>query len=571
MSEEDNQNEDSYDFKDNEDDEFSEIDDDRPTLIQINRKIEKERKAENKKLMIKKRKRTKNDTDIIYDANKKKLLNCFCPNPEELNYFLENCEIREIKDENELNNMSKENIFDPEQFVKENYKEEECKTYLSMEDLTLKAKKTKFEYPEQLNITEEKSYTSKPENENKTELMNGILNNEILDLNQREELNKLISEIKQMNIKDIIKKDKKLNIVLDLDNTCIFSFCITPDKYKELNKKFPKKNSKLISFTYNGNTIFSCLIIRNGLSEFLDFAKLFCNFYINTLGVESYGIEIMLMLEKMMDIKFKRFKGRKDKKEAKFLKDLELDNKNTIIFDDKPSVWKEDFLNVILSKIFLDKEFQDYFQINNGLNYFLLNYYPFYFYKSEKNDYKQIKWKKQKIFGGRQCPFYKYFTKNDISKNDCYSGEYLESSEFQFKYMKDIIKLIYYFVFYYDIHVPDILKLIRFNVFYKSYFSLSFYKGEGRDILRDIIENCGGEVYEKNENNKNKLIFICRKDDYLSLKDKIKKELIIYENSELANEKYILNSFYFFTNLELKDSEYSMNNENIKSDDFENY
>ena len=140
MSEEDNQNEDSYDFNDNEDDEFSEIDDDRPTLIQINRKIEKERKAENKKLMAKKRNRTKYDIDIIYDANKKKLLNCFCPNPEELNYFLENCEIREIKDENELNNMSKENIFDPEQFIKENYKEEECKTYLSMEDLSLKAK-----------------------------------------------------------------------------------------------------------------------------------------------------------------------------------------------------------------------------------------------------------------------------------------------------------------------------------------------------------------------------------------------------------------------------------------------
>ena len=46
------------------------------------------------------------------------------------------------------------------------------------------------------------------------------MKNEILDMNQKEELNKLISEIKNKNIKDIVKKDK-LNIVLDLENICI--------------------------------------------------------------------------------------------------------------------------------------------------------------------------------------------------------------------------------------------------------------------------------------------------------------------------------------------------------------
>ena len=101
--------------EENENDDSSEIDEDRPTLIQINKKINKERREENLLLMKKKRLRNNNNTDIIYDANKKKLINCFCPDLEELNKFLGNCEIREIKDESEINqlNLSKDSIFDP--------------------------------------------------------------------------------------------------------------------------------------------------------------------------------------------------------------------------------------------------------------------------------------------------------------------------------------------------------------------------------------------------------------------------------------------------------------------------
>ena len=139
-------------------------------------------------------------TQILFMMQiKKKIINCFCPNPEELNEFLEHCEIREIKDESILNEIPKENIFDPEQFLKQNYKKEEFKSYLSIEDMTLIANKTKLEYPEQLNAVEEKPYTAKPEIEDKTELINGILKNEILDVKQKEEL----------------------DIVFDLDNTCI--------------------------------------------------------------------------------------------------------------------------------------------------------------------------------------------------------------------------------------------------------------------------------------------------------------------------------------------------------------
>ena len=132
--------------------------------------------------------------------------------------------------------------------------------------------------------------------------------------------------------------------------------------------------------------------------------------------------------------------------------------------------------------------------------------------------------------------------------------------------MKDIIKIIYYLLFNCNISISEILKLIRYNIFFEIYFNLKFYEGEGKYILKDIIENCGGEIIEENKNNifnndNKKIFYVCKKEDYSFLKDKIKKELMEYKNSKIVTEKYVLDSFYFMTNLEneLNESEYFIN------------
>ena len=137
----------------------------------------------------------------------------------------------------------------------------------------------------------------------KNELLKNILKNEILDMNQKEELNKLISEIKNKNIKDIVKKDK-LDIVLDLENACIFAFMAKSETIKELKEKFPQKDLKPVSFLFQNKRLIMGLIIRKGLLNFLEFANTFCNFYINSLGVEEYLIQIKSIFK---NIKFKRF------------------------------------------------------------------------------------------------------------------------------------------------------------------------------------------------------------------------------------------------------------------------
>ena len=505
---------------------------------------------------------------------------------------MQHCEIREIKDEEVLSLNSqneKESIFDPEEFLKMNKNKNQnlnnFKDSLSLEDLTSIANRDKIEYQEKIKI-EEENYIPEPKLKDKSHLMKSILdkNNKILNDNQREELSKLISNIKDININTIIgNNSQKLNIVFDLDNTCILGNIIKKEQCYELKKKFPEKNLRFFTFIYNEKTIYICLIVRKGLLEFFNFSKNFCKFYISTLGVEAYGEKIKKILEKSMGINFVLFKAREKGKNNKLLEDLNLDKKNTLIFDDSPLVWTKTFFNVIISKKFNDIEINDFITNNktkNDLKIFLSYYFPFFYYQMKKHS-KIIEWKNEKIVDGRLCPFYHYNNNinNSEIKNECFSGEYLDSTKLQFIYMKKVIKIIYYLTFNYDIHVSDALQLIRFNIFYKVHFSLKYYRNNENnrlDILKNIIESCGGEIFEENEKNKSKkdykiLFFVCSKENYFTFLDKIKKDLIIYENSKVIYDKYIVDSLFFMTNLEneIDSPEYSFCNSN--NDDFSYY
>ena len=378
-----------------------------------------------------------------------------------------------------------------------------------------------------------------------------------------------------MNIEEIIKTqegnaNKKLNIVLDLDNTCIFAFQISHQDQLKLILKYPEKEIFFIEFMMNGNFIISALLIRKGLKEFFDFTKNFCNFYINTLGYENYGLEIKNNLEKKFGVKFIGFKGRKNELlSKKNLYDLSLESKNAVIFDDKPIFWKrEDKYNIIISKLFTDREIiLDNLKRNNlenNLYSFLKVYTPFFYYKSSEE-----KWQNQKLIIENSCPFY------DIHKKICFSGEYLESTKYQFIYMKEVIKIIDYLIYNSNIKVPDALKIIRYNIFYNSYFNLKFYKNNGINILKEIIKNCGGIIIEDNKNKNEykelKLFYVCSFEDYNKYKEDIKKEKNWIDNAKVVSEKYILNSFYFMTNLEdeLDNPQYCFDFK--EEDNFDNY
>ena len=250
-----------------------------------------------------------------------------------------------------------------------------------------------------------------------------------------------------------------------------------------------------------------------------------------------------------------------------------MDQIKTLIFDDKIEVWPKDYFNVIISKKFTD---EDCLNFMNKKGYekmqFLMNYFPFNYFQFQKNNSNQICWKAQKLVRNRPCPFYKFIKRND-SNNNCFFGEYLNSSKYQFNYMKNLIKIVYFLVFNYDIHAPDALKLIRYNIFFKRYFIIDLYQGEGKDILKDIIETCGGEIYDRNKNKKikdEKIFIVCRKDDYNILKEKIKRVMLMNNNSILVTEKFVVDCLFFMTNLEneVDDPEYFFDLENLEQSDF---
>ena len=513
-----------------------------------------------------------NETNMIYSEKDKKFVDSFIPDIEGLNKFLQNCTIIEINKEDikeEIKNIPKEKIFDPDEFIRNNYQLKE-KNSISIEDLFLELDKNNNEKSQNLEALNEP--ISKVRN------FNEILQEKNLD-KQKKEINDIINNIKQMKIEEIKENElNKLNIVFDLDNTCVYSTFIHPNLIIELIEKFPQNDFKIIKFEYNQNYIYYAFIIRKGLEEFLNCTKKFCNFYINTLGMEQYGKKIKDKLEAIFKITFKGFKGRVNNSERnKFLYDLSLEQKNTIIFDDKPIVWTKDKGNIIISKFFVDKKIT----LNNLRNVNLENnesllfgdYSPFPFYKSSENN-----WQIQSLRLEKKCPFY------DLKNKKCYSGEYVESDkdEQQFLYMKEIVKLVYYLLYKYNIYVPESLKIIRYNIFYNCSFNLNFYKKTPQkkqnerdvNILKHIIINCGGIICDENNfkgYTNYKYYFVCTKDDYKKNKDEINKQKIGKKSCKVISDEFIINSFFFMTysGNENNNSKYclDLNDE----DDFDNY
>ena len=201
-------------------------------------------------------------------------------------------------------------------------------------------------------------------------------------------------------------------------------------------------------------------------------------------------------------------------------------------------------------------------KLENNQYLFLKNYGPFAYYK-----YSNENWLKQKLKFESECPFYNFNERN------CFSGEYLDSPKYQFIYMKEVVKIIYYLIYNSNMRVPEALKMIRYNIFYNSCFNLNFYGKKGKEILIEIIKNCGG-IYLENENQiikDMKLFIVCSLDEYNKYKDEIKKERNWMENAKVVSDMYILNSFFFMTNLEneLNDPQYCLDIEG--EDNYDDY
>ena len=607
------------DNKNSEDSDSESIDEERITLGQIEKITRKERNnninIEGKSKFLNK-KSFLNHEPIIYDEKKGKILESFCGTPEELNIFLVNCQPQKLSYEDfspSFINNSNSISFDPNLWMQANKIKQRI---INIEDLSIycQNKIPKKNYIKNnfknINIKKEKIKEEKNENieikdniniekieklkklcsidkkniklyKNYVEL-HKIISCKILSIEQKNWLNNLFNEINNIDIKDIIiekdknGKDNKLEIVFDLDNTCIFSFLSNSDVLLVQSKKniFPQKEVKLISFHYNNKVLYSALIIRKGLKEFIKYIQPLCNFHISTLGAENYGKEILNILSDYFQIKFINYKGRLyDNELIKNISDLYIEKGKTIIFDDNIKAWdngKGDYENVIISKYFFDEECVMINTIDKNIQNdpiynidLFLNSYRIFFYNKFK-DNNNIDWKDQQFMEHPNVPFYQFKSNNDYNYNKCFTAEYLNSEKLQFIYMKNVVKQLYILRFIYDIDISLGIKLIRISILNNMKFDLKYLTFDQKAILTEIVRICGGIIYENNYKVNNERIYLVASKRLYNLKEKkeeIKNDLEKYPYYFLINEKFILDSYYFMTNLKdfINDPEYTFN------------
>ena len=592
------------------------MDEERLTLIQVIKLI-KNREKNKKKITFLGKKHSNPETNITYDKITKKLCNSFCPDYEELNTFLEKCKVTEI-----LSNPLKSNnpedkcykvIFDPSEFMKKNNIN---KTILSFEDDICTYQNPKKNKEKEIGKEKEKGKEINPyyetkeigpklfmprmtmgqlfmnfrlgydninnindsTNEDFNEIIK-ILNTDILDKYQKNWLSEFIKKIADKPMNHVLIKNKKLEIILDLDLTCVFSFVNNANQseallYKEL---YPEKNIHVLSFEYQSKMMFSSVIIRKGLKDFVNYIKDICNFHIRTQGVLPYALKISEILAKNLDIEFKLVKSRESSRQDKIcdksfddFEDENINSENSIIIDDSISAWKNDIANLIQSKKFIDKECGVYSQkekerekssLDNELTRIQNCYSTFYYHKLQKSE--KPSWKDQVICNEVRCPFYQFKDQNALNYNFVYSGEYLNSPKLQFVYLKKVIKEIYYMVYHFDMAIFEAIKLVRLSVFNGKLFYLKYLNNSQKMVLGEIIKVCGGEIIENPDDCIDFMIknifLVCSMQYYINERNSIQEELNNYKNYIIINERYILDSYYFMTDLgnRYKDNEYN--------------
>ena len=544
------------------------VDYERLTLIDVKKRINEKRLKRNKDTSLLNKKRKNPNSFITFDSSTKTIKNTFCPSIEELNEFLENCKVQEINinDENdEAFHNNDQGLFNPREFMKKNKIE---KSYLSISDLqniNIKELNEKQEktmeliVPKMANVDKDVS-SMQPEKEK----IEKIINNEIMDSSQRLWLNNHIKEIIDMPLSSVIYKGKKLEIIFDLDNTLIFSFIksFSKEEIKYMIENNKEKKMYFFSFKSKNQFIYSAFIIREGVQEFINFTKQFCNFHIRTLAQKPYARKVVEILEKNFGIKFNkiimrdgRIKYERNVKSIGEFGNKNINNNNTIIFDDSVLVWEKDLSNVIPSKKFFDKLFgiscieQNKEKINNFTE-ILKSHGRFYYHSFSK---KELNIKNQSTTKISECPFYLFKQQGDKYYYDIYNGEYFGSDKKQFIFMKNVVKVIYYFVYHDNVPIYEAIKLIRFNALYGKFFYLKYVINSRKKILCDIIKVCGGEIIEPDDDSINfkmkKIFLVCSMSKYENERNNIINEVSNNNNYILINEKFILDCYYFMTDL----------------------
>ena len=307
---------------------------------------------------------------------------------------------------------------------------------------------------------------------------------------------------------------KKINIILDIDQTLIFSkdeMHIDPKMKNELIKD---SNPIIVpNETQKDNPYRLLFDYRPKLKEFLEGLSKFCNFYVCTLAKENYAKMIIYRIKNEFGIEIpdENIVATINVKGFELFNGIEVNN--TIIFDDTANVWIKELRHLIISKkfvSFLDKDCKFDFIVDD---YKLINY-------NATNDF--------------------IFT-NETKNND----------KFQLDYVLNFIEMAYKFSIIFQEDIVNSIGYMRKTIFDKVKLNIQYYnQNQNYSLINGIVKFLGGTM----ETDINKTTHFLLSEQNILKKEKFNLNKEIY----FVNEQWLFDSYLLLKKMDEKEPQYRM-------------
>lgn len=371
--------------------------------------------------------------------------------------------------------------------------------------------------------------TNESSHEYKNELLK-IINNisikykikhNICENNIDNKINEIISQ----------NKESKINIILDIDQTLVFSQKIEDSKIINLNNDVCNDNY-YIEFYIDNKKYNYFIQVRKGLKDFILKLSPFCNFYVNTMANPIYIKEILILLNQKYNLilnndgnnnVFITYQNNKKTLPPEITK-----KGNFLILDDNICVWDKSYFSNIIP---VRKFFGNFDNNMNPAETLYETIYQYYFFTNKIYCFNEKK--REYIDLQSKLPF-------------CSEASWSDNNQLYF--ISELIIKIYL-----------LNKLINIPVSYSFYNIINnvlrdckiYYDGEDKYFFQDLVLLLGGKFVL----NKNDATYVLMKESQKNYKNEFVNKDYIF-----INIKWIFDCYFCFIKLDIKKYKTFQNN-----------
>ena len=354
------------------------------------------------------------------------------------------------------------------------------------------------------------------------------------DLNSK----KIISSVNEGIILDKINEiiyqanKNKINIILDIDQTLVYSQLINPDDINKINNlNIDKENSHYITISIEEKSYLYYIQVRPGLKQFITKLNPFCNFYINSMANPNYVRMILVLLNQKYNLNLNEDGANNvfitQYNQLKTLPHEITKEGNFLILDDNICAWDKTYLpNIIPVKKFYGI-FNHDINITKVNNENILRNEPIYQYFLYSNKIYCFNENKRELYDKKnKLPF-------------CCEASWSELN--QLNDISDTIIKVYILTHLIDIKIC----FSFFNIINHILNNCNiFYEGDDKTFFMDLIITLGGNVVND-----------INDADYILIKDKnILDNNINLDNDKkykYINIKWLFDTYFSFSKLDV--------------------